>query len=114
MIPRANNVYGQLTAPDGLRPLLVALERALGPGAGSVYRSGFSRAETLRVRTDAADMESIPLPGGIEHLFSGAVGGSPDDVVAFLRTLSAALAEAKVEHSFEVYDARTKFRASVP
>lgn len=114
MVPDTNNVYGQLVALDGLRPVLRAVEATLGPGAASVYRSGYDRAETLRIRCDTAEFESIALPGGIEYLLNGAVGGSPEEVVLFLRRLSAALVEVRVEHSFEVYDPASGFRASVP
>ena len=107
MIPKTNNVYGQIVAPDGLRPVLAAVEELLGPGCASLFRSRTSNAsETLRIRTDAADLESLPLPGGIEHLLNGAVGGSANEVDAFVRALSAALTEAKVQHSFEVHDGR--------
>ena len=113
-IPRTNNVYGQVIAPDGLRAAVVALEAALGPGTVSTYRSRRGAdAETLRIRTDAADFESLPLPGGMEHLLNGAVAGSPDDVARFVRKLSAALAEAKVEHTFDVHDGR-RIILSVP
>ena len=104
-MPRGfNNVYGQVVAPDGLRVVLVAAERALGPGAASVFRSRAGGAETLRIRTDAADFESLPLPGGMDYLLNGAVSGSADEVAAFVRALSASLAEARVEHTFEVHD----------
>ena len=105
-IPRTNNVYGQVVAPDGLRPVLVAVERALGPGAASMFRSRAGAAEVLRIRSDAADFESLPLPGGIEHMLNGAVAGSTDDVAAFARGLSAAFVDAKVEHTIEVHDGR--------
>jgi hypothetical protein len=106
-IPRTNNVYGQVIAPGGLRAVVVALEAALGPGTASMYRSrAGTDAEQLRIRTDAADFESLPLPGGMEHLLNGAVAGPTDDVARFVRTLSAALTEVKVEHTFEVHDGR--------
>jgi len=106
MRQRFNNVYGQVVAPDGLRVVVVAAERALGPGAASVFRSRAGASETLRIRTDVADFESLPLPGGMEHLLNGAVAGPAEEVATFVRSLSASLAEAKVEHSFEVHDGR--------
>jgi hypothetical protein len=106
-IPRTNNVYGQVVAPDGLRAVVVAIEAALGPGSASMYRSrAGADAETLRIRTDVADFESLPLPGGIEHVLNGAVAGSPEDVAAVVRALSAALTDVKIEHNFEVHDGR--------
>jgi hypothetical protein len=103
----ANNVYGQLVAPDGLRPVLVALEKLLGPGQASLFRSrSTSTIETLRIRTDAADLESLPMPGGIDYLLNGAVAGSMDDVIAFVQRLSAGLSEAHIEHTFEIHDGR--------
>lgn len=107
MIPRTNNIYGQIVAPDGLKPVCAALEHALEPGSISLFRARASSArETLRIRTDSADFESISMPGGIEHLFNGAVGGTPDEVIAFVRALSAELVKAKIEHTFDVHDGR--------
>ena len=105
-VPQHNNVYGQLIAPDGLRRVLVAVEDAIGPGCASLFHARAGGTETLRIRTDAADFESLPLPGGMEHLLNGAVAGPADAVAAFARTLSSALARAKVEHTFEVHDGR--------
>jgi hypothetical protein len=103
---KANNVYGQIVAPGGLGPILAALEQALGPGCASLFHPRPGAPEMVRVRTDTADLESLPLPGGMEHLFNGAVAGPIDDVIAFARSLSTALAEAKVEHTLEVHDGR--------
>jgi len=61
--------------------------------------------EVIRVRTDVADFESLPLPGGMDHLFNGSVAGSSDEVAAFARLISDALTEAKLEHTFDVVDA---------
>lgn len=106
MIRKNNNVYGQLIAPGGLRPVVVAVEEALGPGCVSMFRSRASDTETLRIRSDAADLESLPLPGGMEHLLNGAVDGTLDEVIALVRLLSRALQEANIEHSFEIHDGR--------
>ena len=103
---RFNNVYGQVIAPSGLRPVQVAAERALGPGTAAVFRPRASDAETLRIRSDTADFESLPLPGGMEFLLNGAVAGSAAEVAAVVRALSAALLELKVEHTFEGHDGR--------
>ena len=102
---RANNVYGQIVAPDGLRPLVVALEKALGPGCVSVFSPRPGAPEIIRLRTDAADFESLPMPGGMDHLFNGSVAGSSDEVAAFARRISDALTEAKLEHTFDVVEA---------
>jgi hypothetical protein len=58
----------------------------------------------IRLRTDAADFESLPMPGGMDHLFNGSVAGSSDDVAAFVGRVSKVLAEAKIEHTFDVVD----------
>lgn len=102
--PQTNNVYGQIVAPDGLRPIVVALEKALGPGCVSVFNPRPGAPEVIRLRTDAADFESLPMPGGIDHLFNGSVAGSSEDVAAFVRRVSTALTDAKVEHTFDVVD----------
>lgn len=111
---RHNNVYGQLVAPDGLRPVARAAEAACGPGSAAAYRDRASNTERLRLRTDAADLESLPLPGGTDHLFNGAVAGPIADVLAFVRALSSALTSEGVEHSFEVLDREQKQSWSVP
>lgn len=111
-IPKTNNVYGQIVAPDGLRPVHAAIEKVLGPGCASIFRARtLNPDEMLRVLTDVADIQSLPLPGGMEHLFNGAVGGSAEEVVAFVQRLSDALADAKVEHSFEIHDGRQVVRS---
>ena len=102
--PQTNNVYGQIVAPDGLRPIVVALEKALGPGCVSVYNPRPGAPEVIRLRTDVADFESLPLPGGMDHLFNGSVAGMSDDVAAFVRRVSVAFAEAKLEHTFDVVE----------
>ncbi len=106
MTPRFNNVYGQVIAPSGLRPVQVAVERVLGPGTAAVFRSRASDTETLRIRSDAADLETLPLAGGMEYLLNGSVSGTAPEVAAFVRALSAALMDVKVEHNFEVHDGR--------
>lgn len=111
-VPRGNNVYGQLVAPDGLRAVLAAVERALGPGCASVYKT--AGVERLRLRSDTADMETLPLPGGMEHLFNGAVAGSADEVMALVRSLSDALTQLGIEHGFEVLDAARGYSRSIP
>jgi hypothetical protein len=100
--PQSNNVYGQIVAPDGLRPIVVALEKSLGPGCVSAYNPRPGAAEVIRLRTDLADFESLPLPGGMEHLFNGAIAGTSDDVAAFVRRLSVALVDARLEHTFDI------------
>ena len=101
-----NNVYGQLIAPDGLGAVLVAVEKALGPGCASMFHSRAGQSETLRIRTDSADLESLALPGGMDYLLNGVVEGSEGDIANFVRSLSAELLEAKIDHTFEVHDGR--------
>jgi hypothetical protein len=103
---KPNNVYGQIIAPDGLRPVVAAVEVALGPGCASMFSSRGGGAEMLRILSDSADMESLPLPGGMEHLLNGFVEGSVEQIGKLVRALSSAFAEAKIEHSFEVHDGR--------
>lgn len=83
---------------------MVALEKALGPGCVSVYNPRPGAAEVIRLRSDLTDFESLPLPGGMDHLFNGAVAGTSDDVAAFVRRVSAAFVEAKLEHTFDVVE----------
>lgn len=104
MIPEGNNVYAQITAPKGLKPVLGALRQVAGEAKGYIYKSGFNGARTIHFLTDNVDFESTPLDVGRQHLLNGAVGGSLEDVTAFVRLLSAMLADAGVENSFEVYD----------
>lgn len=104
MIPEGNNVYCLITAPQGLQPVLRAVEQVVGGGRAYIKRSGFNEAETLRLRSESADFESDYLDDGVQHLFSGGVGGSLEEVVAFVQALSMSLSLAGIEHSFEVYD----------
>ena len=104
MIPEGNNVYGIITAPQGLEPVLRAIEQVVGGGRASIYRSQFNGSETLRLRSESADFESDPLDDGVQHLFNGGVGGSLEKVVAFVRALSESLSRSGIEHSFEVYE----------
>jgi hypothetical protein len=96
-----NNVYGQIVAPDGLRPVVAALEKALGPGCVSVFSPRPGAPEVIRLRTDVADFESLALPGGMDHLFNGSVAGSSDEVGTFARRVSAAMTQAKLEHTLD-------------
>ena len=104
MIPEGYNVYGLITTPQGLRPILRAVEQVVGRGHAYIKRSGFDGAETLHVLSESADFESDYLDDGVEHLFNGGVGGSLEEVVAFVRTLSESLSRSGIEHCFEVYD----------
>jgi hypothetical protein len=83
---------------------VAALEKALGPGCVSVSSPRPGAPEVIRLRTEAADLESLPLPGGMDHLFNGAVAGSSDDVASFVRRVSGAFAETKLEHTFDVVE----------
>jgi hypothetical protein len=104
MIPEANNVYSIITAPEGMEPVLRAIKGLAAGGRASIYQSGYNGAETLRLRSDRVDFESVPLEDGVQHLFNGGVGGSLEEVVDFVRALSEALHQARIEHRFEIYD----------
>jgi hypothetical protein len=84
--------------------VVAALEKALGPGCVSVYNPRPGAPEVIRLRTDAADFESLPLPGGMDHLFNGSVAGASEEVATLVRRLSRAFAEAKLEHTFDVVE----------
>lgn len=104
MLTDRNNVFGMIKASHGLKPILRAIAGLVADGGrAAISRSGFDGATKVRMTTDAADFESTPLGGG-EHLLNGGVGGSIDEVLEFVRALSGALSEARVEHRFEVYD----------
>ncbi len=104
MVPEGNNVCGIITAPQGMQPVLRVVERLFAGGRASIYRSGYNGAETLRLRSDRVEFESDPIEDGSQHLFSGGVSGSPEEVVGIVRALSEALAKAGIEHRFEIYD----------
>jgi hypothetical protein len=110
MIPEGNNVYGIISAPQGLEPVLRAVEQVVGGGRAYIYRSQFNGSHTLRLRSESADFESDYLDDGVRHLFSGGVGGSLEEVVGFVRLLSGSLSRSGVEHSFEVYDDQQLFQ----
>ncbi len=102
--PDGNNVFGLVVAPDGLDPVLQAVSRLVGARHASIYQSRFDGAETLRFSTDSVDFESTPLEGGHQHLLNGGVGGTAEDVLAFVRELARVFTEAGIQCSFEVYD----------
>lgn len=104
MIPHGNNVYGQVIAPEGLQPVLRAVERLIGENRVYIKKSQFSGAETLHFGTDDTQFDSTPLEEAGHHLVNGAVGGSLEDVVGFVRALSGSLPQEGIEHHFEVYD----------
>ena len=93
-----------MVAPDGLRPVVAALEKVLGPGCVSVFNPRPGTPEVIRLRTDVADFESLPLPGGMDHLLNGSVAGTSEDVANFVRRVSHAFAEAKLDHTFDVVE----------
>ena len=104
MIPEGNNVYGIITAPQGLEPVLRAVEQLLVGGRAYIYRSQFKAAETLRLQSESADFETDHHDDGFQYLFNGGVGGSLEEVVGFVRLLSESLYRSGIEHSFEIYD----------
>src|SRR4051812_43321323 len=75
MIPDGNNVYGIITAPQGLQPVLRAVEEVVTGGRASIYRSQFNGSETLPLQLESADFESDHLDNGVHHLFNGGVDG---------------------------------------
>jgi len=102
MMPEGNNVCGILTAPDGLVPVLRAIEATVTDGRVWIYRSQFNGAETLRLQSESVDFESTPLNEGHQHLFNGGVAGTLDEVCSVVCQLSFVLSEAGIEHSFEI------------
>ena len=104
MMRERNNIYGQIKTPKGLEPVLEALRQVAGDTKGHIYKSGFNGAKTLDFSTEMVDFESTPLDDGIQHLVTGAVGGTLEDVTAFVRSFSAVLADLGIENSFEIYD----------
>lgn len=104
MIPKGNNVYGVITAAQGLEPALRAIEQMVTGGQAYIYRSQFNGAETLRLRSVTADFDSDHLCDGVQHSFNGGVDGSLEEVIHFVRRLSELLSRSGIEHSFEVYD----------
>lgn len=113
MTPDSNNVYGRVVTPTGLGPVLRAMQRLVGEGRVSIDTSQFDGAETLHFSTGDADFESTPLGDG-SHLLNGGVGGTPDELVAFVRAMSQAFAEAGIDHRFEVYDDQHNLVGLVP
>jgi hypothetical protein len=103
VIPEGNNVYGRLVTPLGLQAVLRALESLVAGGRAWVKVSGYDGSESLHLETASADFLSTPLEDG-SHLYSGGVGGTEAQVLAFVQAMSDAVAAAGIWHSFEVYD----------
>ncbi len=113
MMPEGNNVYGRFTTPLGLEAVQRALEPLAVGGRAWIKVSGYDGNETLHLETASADFVSTPLEDG-SHLFSGGVGGTAAEVLAFVRAMSEALAAAGVEHTFEVYDEGGELTHTLP
>ncbi|WP_145096165.1 hypothetical protein [Anatilimnocola aggregata] len=113
-IPEVNNVYGHIQAPQGLNVILHAVTPVVGEQRAFVHVSQFNGDEILRFASDVAEFESIPLEEPSRHLLNGCVAGSLDEVVAFVRALSGQLAQAAVEHRFEVYDSDQQLIQQLP
>jgi hypothetical protein len=109
MLPDRNNVYGEIRAARGLKPVLETIAELVGDrGRASVRRSGYDGSETLEFENESVDFESTPAGVRAEHLLTGGVGGTIEDVLAFVGALSAALSEVGVAHRLEVYDDQHK------
>jgi hypothetical protein len=113
-MPDFNNVYGHVVTPHGLDSVLKAVSRLAGVNRAFVKKSQFDRAETLSFSSDTADFDSTPLEGGHRHLLNGAVEGTLQNVVRFVQSMSELLAEAGIEHKFEVYDTEQNLVKVVP
>lgn len=98
-----NNVFGEIAAPKGLRSVLNALTPLVGQKKASIYTSQYKGEETLRIETTLVEFDSTPLEATGYHLFNGRVADSPEDAVAFVRTMSRLLTEAGIANRFEVY-----------
>src|SRR5262249_19215858 len=106
-------VYGHIVSPQGLGPVLRAVQPLAVGGRAWISVSGYDGTRTLHVETDSLDFSTDPL-GEDRHLFNGGVAGTADEVVAFVESLSRALSAAKIEHSFEVYDVDQNLLHVVP
>ena len=113
MIPAGNNVYGVLKPPVKLKVVLAGATSVHQWGKAHIYVSGYDGARTIHLRSESADFDSNPIGSG-EHLFNGAVGGTPDEVIAFVKRLSEAFTERGVAHQLEVYDADRQLVAEFP
>jgi hypothetical protein len=80
------------------------VEQVVGEGRVAIKRSQFSGAETFCLRSESAYFQTDRLGDGVQHLFSGGVAGSVEEVVDFVPALSEALRRSGIEHSVEVYD----------
>ncbi len=112
-LPDFNNVYGQLYGLDGLAIVRDVATAVSGIEKVSIYVSGFDGAETLTIAGERIDFESQSL-GASQHLLNGGVAGTVDEVIRFVRSLSRALTDAGVEHSFEVYNEEQDLVKEIP
>ena len=56
------------------------------------------------LRSESAELDTDCVEDGVQHTFNGSVGGSIEEVIDFVRRLSASLSGSGIEHCFEVYD----------
>jgi hypothetical protein len=103
-LPDGNNVYGIIVSASGLRPVLNAVQRFVGNDNAYIYVSGYNGVSTLYCSTEKCDFESTPLDDRFQYLLNGSVAGSVEDVTGFVKELSRCLSDAKIKHSFEIYD----------
>jgi hypothetical protein len=105
-IPECNNVYGQLRCPLNLEDVADLLRYRIGlsPQQIWVIRSQFDGVQKLRIETDVAEFETTKKNEEDLYFFNGAVGGNPDEVSEYVKTLHKILLQGGYQSSFEVYD----------
>jgi len=113
LLPCGNRVYGSFAAPDGMQPVLETVQNMIGNENAYIYVSGYNGASTLHFSNQKCDFESTPLDEGIQHLLNGGVAGSVLEVIEFVKELSHHLSDARIEHSFEVYDESEELRFEI-
>lgn len=110
-IPINNNVYGQFYCDHSLDSVAQGLRNYFGYEDHQVYitKSNFGGTQTLSISTNEIDFESIKTDESNHYLFSGAIGGDIENVVAFTERLSHIMNKLCIKAMFEVYNENSDF-----
>ena len=105
-LPSGNNVYGLLSCDGRLEELAHLLRGFFGAGSTevSVTTSQFDGAQTLRMRTEIAELDACFSGADRKFLFNGAVAGSTEHVCLLVERLHKALRDGGFEPKLEVYN----------
>jgi hypothetical protein len=96
------SVFGGFPVSAGIDQVCDALRAGFPEARVQFLDLGQELGPTLYFRTGNAFFSTLFLPEEDNFLFDGAVQGSLDEAIAFVRRLSECLSDADLEHDFHV------------